>query len=253
VRTGDIDAPPAPARVGIWGCPIAAVPPAVDAFRVRFRAGHPPSPLTGWRHFAAILALACVATSVSFWMARGAAWWEWAALPAGFLIANFVEWLAHSRPMHHLWRPLAIMYEKHTLEHHRFFTHESMEAESDKDFDMVLFSPGSLAFFLLGTGLPVAALFFGFVSWNAGWLFVALAVDYYALYECFHLAYHLPEDSAVGRLPGMARLRRHHTHHHDETLMAHWNFNVNFPVFDAVMGTHWELARGRSPRGRRER
>src|ERR1700685_1276039 len=117
--------------------------------------------------------------------------------------------------MHHPLRPLAIMYEMHTLLHHRHFTEVSMEAESTTGFDMVLFSLPSLAFFMLGVAAPVSVLFFTLVSWNAGWIFVGLALDYYVLYEYFHLAYHLPAESWVGRLPGMPELRRHHANHHN--------------------------------------
>lgn len=197
--------------------------------------------LTGWRHFAFIGLLGLSATSLTAYMLHDVAWWEWLALPLGFLIANLVEWAAHRWPMHNPLTP-RIMYEKHTLEHHHVFTETTMEVESPEDFDMVLFSFPSLVFFLLGLGLPIALLFFFFVSWNTGWLFAALAVDYYVLYECFHLAYHLPQDGVVGRLPGMALLRRHHTHHHVLELMHDWNFNVTFPVCDVVFGTSYRAA-----------
>jgi|GEM_PF-400767 len=239
------EAAPVPAsRTGIWGAPLQAAPAEIAAQRAVHRSQRPPSLLVGWRHFAAIGALGFAATALAWRMVRATAWWEWAAIPAGFLFANFVEWLAHRYPMHRPLKPLSIMYEMHALRHHRLFTEAAMEAEAASDFDMVLFSPQSLAFFMLGVAAPTAALCFAFVSRNAGFLFTALAVDYYVLYECFHLAYHLPESCWVGRLPGMARLRRHHTHHHDLRLMADWNFNVTFPIFDRVFGTHWERAQG---------
>jgi sterol desaturase/sphingolipid hydroxylase (fatty acid hydroxylase superfamily) len=237
-----------PSRRGIWGAPIRPAPAAVEASRAAYRAERRPRPLVGWRHFAAIIAAGAGAAALSAAMRRAPSRGEWACLPAAFLFANFIEWLAHRYPMHHPMKPLTVAYEMHAQMHHRLFTEASMEAESAADFDMVLFSPPSLAFFMLGIAAPVAALCFAFVSWNAGWLFVALAVDYYVLYECFHLAYHLPEESWLGRLPGMSRLRRHHTHHHDLRLMTDWNFNVTFPIFDRLFGTHWERAR-RSGRG----
>ena len=60
---------------------------------------------------------------------------------------------------------------------------------------------------------------------------------YFLTYELLHLAYHLPPQSAVGRLPGMASLRRHHTAHHDQQLMSSHNFNITFPIGDLVFGT----------------
>jgi sterol desaturase/sphingolipid hydroxylase (fatty acid hydroxylase superfamily) len=223
-----------------------SLPPEIEAHRRDFRARRSGFRLVGWSHFAAILALAGGTTLLSAKLVHRPAWWEWASIPAGFLIANFVEWWAHRYPMHHPWRGLLLMYEKHTLEHHRLYTNEAMEADSADDFDMVLFSPASLAFFLLGFGLPITLLFFVLVSWNAGWIFTALAIDYYALYECCHLVYHLPKDSWAGRLPGMDRIRRHHTVHHDMKLMSDWNFNVTFPIFDRVFGTHFDAAQRRN-------
>lgn len=237
---------PAP-RTGVFGSAIGRVPADVKASREAHRSERKPAWLTGWSYFAAITALGIFAAALSARMLRSPAWWEWAALPAAFLFANFVEWLAHRYPMHRPFKGLAIMYEKHSLQHHRHFTEASMEVESASDFDMVLFSPTSLVFFMLGIAAPIAALIFALGFWNAGWMFVALSLDYYVFYEYFHLAYHLSEESWVGRLPGMARLRRHHVHHHDRRLMADWNFNVTFPIFDRLFGTHWE----RAPHGRR--
>lgn len=223
----------------LWTRPTPQAPEDVAAFRAEFR-GSRRNAFSGWPHFAAINILALLGTLPALCLVRHAAWWEWAAVPIGFLCANFVEWAAHRWPMHHPMKPLAVMYEKHTLEHHRYFTHDAMEAESPADFDMVLFSFPSLVFFFVGTGLPIALAFFLLVSRNAGWLFGALAVDYYVLYEHCHLAYHLPQDCWVGRLPGMAALRRHHTAHHDRQLMSRWNFNVTFPICDALFGTSWK-------------
>lgn len=226
--------------------------PSLAERRAALRAVTPGAgPLKGWAHFAAILALGAGAAALAARMVVRPLWWEWAAIPAGFLIANFVEWFMHRGPMHHPTRGLRLMYQYHTLGHHRYFPHDAMEAASPEEFNMVLFSPASLAAFLLGFGGPIAALFFAVVSRNAGWIFTALAVDYYVLYEFFHLAYHLPAGHPIARLPGMAALRRHHVHHHDEALMSRWNFNVTFPIFDVLFGTCWNrnaLARGENAR-----
>ncbi len=72
---------------------------------------------------------------------------------------------------------------------------------------------------------------------NVGWLFAATAIAYFPLYEWLHLAYHLDPDSPIGRLPGMASLRHHHTVHHDPMRMGRYNFNVSFPIADWVLGT----------------
>lgn len=74
---------------------------------------------------------------------------------------------------------------------------------------------------------------------DAAWLFAATGMGYFALYEWLHLAYHLDPDGQVGRLPGMKRLRRHHTVHHDPRNMGRVNFNVTFPLADWWFGT-WD-------------
>jgi sterol desaturase/sphingolipid hydroxylase (fatty acid hydroxylase superfamily) len=32
-------------------------------------------------------------------------------------------------------------------------------------------------------------------------------------------------------------LRRHHRAHHHPSSMTHWNFNITFPICDALFGT----------------
>jgi len=63
---------------------------------------------------------------------------------------------------------------------------------------------------------------------------------YFLSYEWLHFSYHLPEDHPLARTWLVSRLRRHHTHHHDLSLMGKWNFNITFPICDAVMGTSFK-------------
>lgn len=170
---------------------------------------------------------------------------EWLLVPVTFLIANLVEFLMHRGPMHHKVRWLEEIYKRHALEHHRFYTHDAMTAESVTDFKMVLFPPAAIFLFLGVIGGPIGALFFLTVSPNAGWFFVATAVSYFLTYEWLHLSYHLSPDGLVGRLPFIALLRRHHAYHHDLGLMGDWNFNITFPIFDRLFHTHYALAQRR--------
>jgi sterol desaturase/sphingolipid hydroxylase (fatty acid hydroxylase superfamily) len=57
------------------------------------------------------------------------------------------------------------------------------------------------------------------------------------------MAYHMPEDSRIGRLSLIQRLREQHRRHHEPRLMKRWNFNVTIPVFDAILGTAWSPER----------
>lgn len=160
---------------------------------------------------------------------------EWLTLPGAFLIANVVEHWLHRNPMHRPFKGLYLLYQRHTLTHHAFFPHTHMPVATSRQFKMVLFPVWAVVALSVLVG-PIAAVF-ALVSVNAAWLFVVVAMGYFVLYEWLHLAYHLDPEGVVGRLPGMAALRRHHTLHHDPRLMGRYNFNVTFPIADWLFGT----------------
>lgn len=212
-------------------------PDAVRRFREAYRAAEVGPGYRGWLHFAttSVVSLAVVGFAASRVHAASAL--EWVTVPATFLFANFVEWAGHRGPMHHPRRPLEVLFQRHTREHHRFFTHEAMTYASSRDFKMVLFPPVMLVFFLGGVATPLAALLFLVASPNVAWLYVTTAMAYFLTYEWLHFAYHLDPRSGVGALPGMRALRRHHTRHHDPRIMNHANFNITFPLADLLFGT----------------
>jgi hypothetical protein len=217
---------------------IPKMPAQVVAFRNQYRSETISPHYRGRLHFAftSSVALSVIIWSVS--RVHDPSWLELLTPLLTFLFANAAEYFGHRGPMHHKGRRLRILHKRHTLEHHRFYTHDAMIAESPRDFHMVLFPPVMLLFFLGGLGTPIGALLFFVASPNAGWMFVATAVSYFLTYEWLHTAYHLPPDSIIGRLPGMALLRRLHTAHHDPRLMSRYNFNITFPIFDLLMGTY---------------
>lgn len=223
------------------------MPPDVEAFRVEFRAKEIGPRYSGWLHFAftSTVALGVVAFAAS--RVRSPSLGEWLVVPAAFFIANFAEYFGHKGPMHRPQRGVRLLYERHTLQHHRFFTHEAMAYASSRDFKMVLFPPVMILFFLGAIATPIAVALFVVVSANAGWLFVAMGVGYFLLYEWLHFAYHLDERTWVGRRALVRVLRRHHTAHHDKALMGRFNFNITFPIADALLGTRFRGARERRP------
>src|SRR5205807_415327 len=135
---------------------------------------------------------------------------ELATVPLTFLYANFVEWRAHKGPMHRPVRGLSLIYQRHALQHHSFFTRERMRADSVRDFKMVLFPPVLIVFFFGLFAVPIGLALRLVAGGNVAALFVATAIGYFLLYEWLHLAYHLPI-----RVPLLARLRNHHAAHHD--------------------------------------
>lgn len=220
-------------------CAMSALPPHVARFRRDFRARGIGPRYSGWAHLACTSVGSLAAIAACIGLVQDVALVEWSVLPATFLFANWVEYVAHRGPMHRLRRVpgLDLLYRRHTMQHHHFYTHDAMTCESTRDFKMILFPPFIVVLLFGGVALPVAYLLYLATTSNAALLFVATIMAYYLSYELLHLAYHLPPDSRVGRLPGMARLRAHHTAHHDLGLMSRCNFNITFPICDRLYGT----------------
>ena len=181
---------------------------------------------SGWLHFGFVNA---VSITVIVLAARQIHAPRWALLtvPITFLYANLVEWLAHRGPMHKPKKLLRLVYQRHTLLHHAFFTHESMQLEGTRDFKMVLFPPVLLIFFFGLFALPIGLLLNALAGANVAALFVITAMSYYLLYEWLHLGYHL----GLG-----GPLRSLHQTHHDPQRMTS-NFNITFPICDRLFGT----------------
>ncbi len=213
------------------------IPGEVRRFREEYRAAHIGGWYRGWAHFTFTTLGCLLAIGVSIARVHDIVWHQWLAIPLTFLFANAVEYAGHRYVMH-LPRPgLGVVFRRHTLQHHHFYTHDAMAAESARDFHMTLFPPVLLLFFLGAIAAPIGAALFLFVSANAGWLFVANAMGYFLLYEWLHFSYHLPPDSLVGRFWLVRALRLHHAAHHDIGLMGRWNFNITFPICDALLRT----------------
>ncbi|MDR3416344.1 MAG: sterol desaturase family protein [Nevskia sp.] len=209
----------------------------VEAFRERYRREQIGPRYNGLAHLC-FTSLSCLAV-IAFCASRLQAvqWWEWLTVPTTFFFANLVEHAGHRGPMHHPRKGLRLVYERHSGQHHRFFTPQRMDLESTRDFKAVLFPPVLLLFFFgcfaLPVGIPLALL----TTANIGYLFALTSFGYFLNYEWLHFAYHTPEDSWIARLPGVRVLRRHHTLHHDQNLMSHYNFNITYPIADWLRGT----------------
>ena len=78
---------------------------------------------------------------------------------ADLLFTNLFEWAVHKYVMH---RPINIkglraVYERHTLNHHQFFTDEEMRFRDHKDWRVTVFPPYALVVFIL-MSLPMAVI-----------------------------------------------------------------------------------------------
>ena len=139
--------------------------------------------------------------------------------------------------MHHPRRGLRLVFERHTRQHHRFFTDAEMELGGIRDMRAVLFPPILMTFFITAFALPAWLLLAWVATPNVAWLFVATSIGYFLNYELLHLAYHLPEAHPIARVPLIRRLRWLHQVHHDPCLMTRCNFNITYPIGDLLFGT----------------
>ena len=210
---------------------------AVATYREQYRQEHVPPGYRGWRHLLFTFGIGGAAMAGAILQLDHVRPLEWLAIPLTFLYTNFAEYWGHRGPMHHLKRGLRMVYERHTKQHHRFFTDQRMELDGLRDLRAVLFPPVLMIFFFAAFALPMGLLLAWAASPNVAWLFVATSLGYFLNYEFLHMAYHLPASHPVARWPLIGRLRRLHQAHHDPRLMTRYNFNITYPIFDAVFGT----------------
>ena len=157
-------------------------------------------------------------------------------VPAIFVLSNAVEWVAHRDVLHRRVWPVGELYERHTPIHHMVYQYDSMAMRSTREYRLVLI-PAAGVVSVIAISAPIAYAIARLVTPNCGFLGLATAGVYVVAYELTHLAYHLPEDSFVGRLRVVQVLREHHRRHHHPALMQKWNFNVTVPLSDWVAGT----------------
>ena len=206
-------------------------------YRRAYRAEHVPPGYSGPLHFTLILGFVVAVIATGIYRLESVSALEWLTVPLTFLYANLAEYLGHRFVMHRRRPGLGLIFERHTLQHHRFFTHEAMRFDCSDDWRAVLFPPMLMVFFATAFALPVGLLLTWLFSANVAWLFVVTALAYYGSYEILHFAYHQDDKSWILRLPGVQRMRRLHLKHHDPAVMQRANFNITWPICDWLFGT----------------
>ena len=198
----------------------------------------------GWLHVAIIYAIGFSAVFIYVESLQDVQWHEWLIVPIVLLGANFFEWFLHSYVMHRPWknRALRAIYDRHTLMHHQFFTDREMRFASAQDFRVTFFPPYALATFLC-MSIPAALAAGWLFTPNVGWLVMLSTTTMYLLYEFMHACCHVDENRFVRNMPFVNTVRRHHTAHHNQSLMMERNMNLTFPVMDWLFGTS-DLNRG---------
>jgi hypothetical protein len=195
-----------------------------------------------------------VHTSVMFVAGVAAIWycathlnnptWEWLIVLPVFLAGNFVEWFMHKYVMHRRIDVFALraIYERHTREHHQYFTDNDITIDTVREFRIVFF-PWRVLIVLGVAGTSLGWIASQIFSPNAGYILFMTMVCHYLVYEVFHLCCHVHENWFVRNMPFINTIRRHHTAHHNQGIMMHKNMNLSFPIFDWIMGTS-DLDRG---------
>jgi hypothetical protein len=209
-----------------------------EPFRESFRATVPAS-YSGLGHGARILGFGlAVIVAASVGLKAPLTALEIAVIMPVVVGWNLLEWYGH-RALH---RPgqgalARALYQRHTLTHHRFFTHESMALRDGRDLKIVFFPAFALPLLTL---LALPGLLLLGLLWSANAALVALIalVAIYLIFETLHLCAHLPAGSRVARLPGIRGMCRHHRRHHDPRVMMDGNMNFTFPLADWLLGAH---------------
>lgn len=171
-------------------------------------------------------------------------WWELLVIPGAFLMCNIFEWFLHKYVMHrpHTNPALRAVYERHTLNHHQFFTDHEMRFKDSMDWRVTFFPPYALVVFILMSSVGVAGLHL-IATPNIAWLFISTTTAMYLIYEFMHFCCHVDENWFVRWCPFVNTLRRHHTAHHNDKIMMNVNMNLTFPIADWLFGTS-DLDRG---------
>lgn len=198
----------------------------------------------GWLHVAVIYTMGIGAMYVYVSHIHDVRWWEWFTVPIVFLASNVFEWWIHRYVMHRprKWSGARAIYSRHTLQHHQFFTDKEMRFADHRDWRVTVFPPYALVVFIL-MSIPAALVVGWVVSANAGWLLMCTTTSVYLIYEFMHFCCHVEENAFVRNAPFVNTIRRHHSAHHNQSVMMECNMNLTFPIADWFFGTS-DLDRG---------
>lgn len=164
--------------------------------------------------------------------------WEWLTIIPVAIAGNFVEWSLHKYVMHRLVDVFALraIYDRHTRQHHQYFTDNYYTISSVKEHRIVFFPWRVLA--VLGVvGSILGYVASNIINANAGYILYMTVVGHYLIYETFHYCCHVQENWFVRNMPFVNTIRRHHAAHHNLGIMMHKNMNLTFPLADWLMGT----------------
>jgi hypothetical protein len=170
--------------------------------------------------------------------------WEWLLIVPVAIAGNFVEWGMHKYVMHRLVDVFALraIYDRHTRQHHQYFTDGEPTIDSLREFRIVFF-PWRVLIVLAAMGALFGWIASELINANAGYVVFITMIGHYMAYETLHFGCHVPEGWLVRHLPIVNTIRRHHAAHHNMGIMMHCNMNLTLPIADWAMRTS-DLKRG---------
>jgi len=170
--------------------------------------------------------------------------WEWLLLIPVLIAGNFAEWSMHKFVMHRLIDVFALraIYDRHTRQHHQYFTDNDATIDSIREFRIVFF-PWRVLIVLAVFGLLFSWIASVLINPNAGYIVFIGMIGHYMVYETFHFCCHVRDNWFVRNFPLINTIRRHHTAHHNMGIMMHVNMNLTFPIADWFLNTS-DLKRG---------
>jgi hypothetical protein len=215
--------------------------------QVRFRTDYvaaTPSWYRGEYHLAFML-LVSVGTMLFCWThIHHSTKAEWLLVVPMLVFGNWVEWAGHRYLLHRPVKGLEMVYKRHCGVHHQFFTNHDLTYKGQQHWRALLFPPFAPIMFLL-MAVPPALILAALWSTNAGYIVMLSMAGYYLMYEGLHTLSHLDDRKHpyLKHLPLVNTVRRMHVTHHNLGFMQTRNFNLTFPLCDALFGTS-DLDRG---------
>jgi hypothetical protein len=205
-------------------------------FRENYRANISPF-YNGWLHAAVLYGAGGAAIAYCLTRLEGARW-EWLLVIPVFLAGNFIEWGMHRFVMHRRIDVFALraIYERHTREHHQYFTDLEPTIDTIREF-LIVFFPWRVLITLGVAGSTLGYAASRLIDPNAGYIVFMTMIGQYLVYETFHFCCHVPENWFVRNMPFVNTIRRHHAAHHNMGIMMRYNMNLTFPIADWVLGS----------------
>ncbi|MGI9275894.1 MAG: sterol desaturase family protein [Endozoicomonas sp.] len=210
---------------------------STQAFRSRYRQSIHPL-YNGAAHVLAVFTLGLGFIFLCLMKLDSVSAFEWLAIPVALLAFNVGEYRVHKNFGHRKVPWMKLFYQRHSGDHHTFFSNEQMTVDSRRDWRVVFFPVYLIFIISLLVALPLGYVVSLVFSENVGWLFAAAIVLGYLHYEVSHFVWHLPKKHSLFAIPFLAHMRMLHELHHHPDLRHEYNFNITWPMMDWLMKTY---------------